>query len=123
MESTPLYSAEAPQSGLAVRHLVYRDRIEFLLKLPGRTLVIPAAEVRRLLPVAGGFGDILLGTLRGRYPLPALLWGLLLDSGFGHPHLLLHTTAGPVRYYRFAPKDREAFIAACDAMRAASANG
>jgi hypothetical protein len=47
----------------------------------------------------------------------ALLWGLLLDTGFRRPHLLLHTASGPVRYYRFSPADREAFISACRVMR------
>jgi len=54
-----------------------------------------------------------MGTLKGRYPLMALVWGLVMDARVLGPQVLLKSASGPVRYFRFKPQDPEKFVEAC----------
>ena len=114
----PLYTSAAPDKGIALRYSVFPDRVELVLRIMNETIVIPAQQIREVYLVPGGIIEALTGTLRGRYPVMALIWGLALDAGvFLQPHVLLKSASGPIRYFRFRPQQPEKFVAACNRIR------
>lgn len=109
----PIYRSSAPKQSVAKSYAVYADRIELSLNLVDESLVIPLGDIVNVTLVPGGLSEIILGTLKRRYPLLSLLWCMVLDLGITRPHILLKSRSGPIRYYRFTPEDPVAFIAAC----------
>jgi len=116
-ESQPLYTSAAPGKGIALRYSVFPDRVELALRIMHEVITIPAREILQVYLVPGGIPEVLLGTLKGRYPLLALVWGLALDTGVLGPHVLLKSASGPVRYFRFKPQQPEKFVEACNRIR------
>ena len=109
----PLYTSAAPTKGIALRYSVFPDRVELVLRILNETVTIPARDIQEITLVPGGIAEVLMGTLKGRYPLMALVWGLAMDAGVLGPHVLLKSASGPVRYFRFKPQEPERFVEAC----------
>ncbi|MCP4286919.1 MAG: hypothetical protein GY792_21155 [Gammaproteobacteria bacterium] len=116
-DSQPLYTSVAPSKGIALRYTVFPDRVDLVLRILNETITIPAREILQVYLVPGGIPEVLIGTLRGRYPLMGLIWGLALDTGVLGPHVLLKSASGPVRYFRFKPLQPEKFVEACNRIR------
>lgn len=108
-----LYTSTAPAKGIGRRYSVFPDRVELKLRILNETITIPAEQIRAIYLVPGGITEVLTGTLKGRYPWMALVWGLAMDAGVLGPHVLLKSAAGPVRYFRFTPEEPARFVEAC----------
>ena len=112
----PIYTSAAPAKGIGKNYAVFHDRVELGLKIIDETIVVPAEDLVNVTLVPGGILEILLGTLRGRYPLMSLIWVLVFDLGVFKPHVLLRSRVGLVRYFRFTPREPERFVAACHSI-------
>jgi len=115
--SQPLYTSAAPDRGIALRYSVYPDRVELLLRFLDESITISAQEIMDVYLVSGGITEVLWGTVKRRYPLMALVWCLVMDTGVLGPHVLLKSASGPVRYFRFKPQEPEEFVEACKRIR------
>lgn len=115
--SQPLYTSAAPDKGIGLRYSVFPDRVELMLRILNETITIPAQKIREIYLVPGGIAEVLTGTLKGRYPWMALVWGFAMDAGVLGPHVLLKSASGPVRYFRFTPGEPEKFVEACRCIR------
>ncbi len=113
----PIYISDAPDKGIGRSYAVFPDRVELAFKIIDETISIPAHDLVSVTLVPGGIREILLGTLRRRYPLMSLVWVLNFDMGLFKRHILLRTRKGLVRYYRFTPRDPERFVAACNEVK------
>jgi hypothetical protein len=112
----PIYTSAAPDKSIGKSYSVFPDRVELALKIIGETISIPAGDLVSATLVPGGIREILLGTLKGRYPIMSLVWALTFDIGVFKRHILLRTKAGLVRYFRFTPHEPERFVAACNSI-------
>ena len=61
---------------------MFPDRVELVLRIMNETIVIPAQQIRGVYLVPGGIIGALTGTLQGRYPVMALIWGWRWMPGF-----------------------------------------
>ena len=115
MESAePLYASTACHKGLGKSYSVYPEGIELVINIADEKVFLPWEQVEDIRLVSGGVKEVIFGTLARRYPLMSLFWCLTLDAGIFHRHLLLKTRSGPVRYFRFTPRDPEQFLDSCN---------
>ncbi len=116
-EQNPIYISSAAERGIGRSYAVFPDRVELAFKIIDERISIPAQDLVNVTLVPGGIREILIGTLKGRYPIMSLIWVLNFDMGVFRRHLLLRTRKGLVRYFRFTPQDLERFMAACETIK------
>ena len=113
----PIYISNAAEKGIGRSYAVFPDRVELAFKIIDERISIPAQDLVSVTFVTGGIREILLGTLKGRYPMMSLIWVLTFDLGIFKRHLLLRARRGLIRYFRFTPQNPERFLAACDTIK------
>ncbi len=116
LPQNPIYTSTAPGKGIGKSYSVFPDRVELAFKIIDETISIPARDLVSVTLVPGGIREILLGTLKGRYPIMSLVWVLTFDTGVFKRHILLRTKVGLVRYFRFTPQEPERFVVVCDSI-------
>ena len=116
-EQNPIYISSAAERGIGRSYAVFPDRVELAFKIIDECISIPAHDLVSATLVSGGIWEILIGTLKGRYPIMSLIWVLNFDMGVFRRHILLRTRKGVVRYFRFTPRDPERFVAAWETIK------
>ncbi len=113
----PIYLSSPAEKGIGRSYAVFPDRVELVFKIIDERISIPARDLVSVTLIPGGIREILVGTLKGRYPIMSLIWALNFDMGVFRRHILLRARKGLVRYFRFTPQDPERFVAACEAIK------
>jgi hypothetical protein len=110
-----VYLSKAWKGSLGQDYSVFSDRIELRFRLLLKTYKIPMAHVTRIRVVEGGFEQI-RAVFRDEASLMSIIWVLVLDTAAFRRHVLLETSTGTLRYFRFTPVNHDEFVAAVNAI-------